>query len=98
MCDGFSLGETIHLGSFGFITDYFGDLSLSPRRNNSSATFMGSTRNGSPSLRWHMIEDTTEEFHIASSGEGAPASPLPKGMIWGLCLLLSQLHHGRRML
>jgi hypothetical protein len=32
MCGGFSLSETIHLGSFEFIADYFGGLSLSPRR------------------------------------------------------------------
>jgi hypothetical protein len=33
-CGGFSLDETIHLGRFEFITDYFSDLSLSPRRGN----------------------------------------------------------------
>jgi hypothetical protein len=31
-CDGFSLGEPIHLGNFELITDYFGGLSLSPRQ------------------------------------------------------------------
>jgi hypothetical protein len=31
-CGGFSLGETVHLGSFDFIADYFGGLNLSPRR------------------------------------------------------------------
>jgi hypothetical protein len=49
MCGGFSLGETVRLGSFEFIADYFGGLSLSPRRSNSSVAFMGSTHNGSPS-------------------------------------------------
>jgi hypothetical protein len=34
MCGGFSLSETIHLGSFEFITDYIGGLSLSPGRGN----------------------------------------------------------------
>jgi hypothetical protein len=29
-CGGFSLGETICLGNFEFITDYFNGLSLSP--------------------------------------------------------------------
>jgi hypothetical protein len=29
-CGGFSLGETIHLGNFELIADYFGSLSLSP--------------------------------------------------------------------
>jgi hypothetical protein len=28
-CGGFSLGETIHLGNFKFITDHFSGLSLS---------------------------------------------------------------------
>jgi hypothetical protein len=32
MCDGFSRGETIRLGNFEFIADYFGGLSLYPRR------------------------------------------------------------------
>jgi hypothetical protein len=31
---------------------------------------MGSTRNGSP-LLWAMIEDATEKFYMASSGEGS---------------------------
>jgi hypothetical protein len=48
-CGGFSLDKTVHLASFEFITDYFGGLSLSPRRINSGATFMGSTHNRSPS-------------------------------------------------
>jgi hypothetical protein len=32
MCGGFFLSETICLGSFEFIADYFGGLSPSPRR------------------------------------------------------------------
>jgi hypothetical protein len=39
-CVGFSLGATIHLGSFEFISDYFGNLSLSPRRGDSGTSFM----------------------------------------------------------
>jgi hypothetical protein len=31
-CDGFCLGETIHLGNFEFITDYFNGLSLDMTR------------------------------------------------------------------
>jgi hypothetical protein len=48
---GFSLGKTIHLRGIEFIADYFGGLSLSPRRNDSGATFMGSTRIGPLSPR-----------------------------------------------
>jgi hypothetical protein len=45
-CSGFSLGEPIHLGIFEFITDYFDSLSLSPRRGNEGAIFVGSTHSG----------------------------------------------------
>jgi hypothetical protein len=69
-CGGFSLGKTIHLGSFEFITDYFDGLSLSPRRGDSGATFMGSTRNGTSSPWLAMTENSAEEFLTASSGEG----------------------------
>jgi hypothetical protein len=43
---GFSLGETICLGNFESITDYFDGLSHCPRRSNSGAAFMISTRKG----------------------------------------------------
>jgi hypothetical protein len=98
MCDGFSLDETVYFGSFEFIVDCFGGLSLSPRRNNSGATIMGSTHSRSPSPRWAMIEDSTEEFHMVSSGEGAPASFLSHGTERGLFLPLSQPRHGWRIL
>jgi hypothetical protein len=41
MCSGFSLSKTVRLGSFEIITDYFGGLSLSPRRGNSDTAFIG---------------------------------------------------------
>jgi hypothetical protein len=44
-CGGFSLDETIHLRNFEFITDYFDSLSLTPRRGDACAAFMGSTHN-----------------------------------------------------
>jgi hypothetical protein len=43
---GFSLSEPVYCGDFEFITDYFCGLSLSPRRGNNDAIFMGSTRSG----------------------------------------------------
>jgi hypothetical protein len=64
-CGGFCHSETIRLGNFEAIADYFGGLSLSPRRGNASATFMGSTRSGAPTPRWAMIEDSTEGFLTA---------------------------------
>jgi hypothetical protein len=39
-CDGFSLGETVCLGNFEFIANYFDVLSLSPRRGNADAAFI----------------------------------------------------------
>jgi hypothetical protein len=50
-CDDFSLSETVCLGSYEFIADYFDDLSLSPRRGDSGTTFIGSTHSGTPSQR-----------------------------------------------
>jgi hypothetical protein len=64
-CSEFSLGETIHLGYFEFIADYFGGLSLSARRDNGGAAFMASTRSKASTLRRAMIEGSTEEFLTA---------------------------------
>jgi hypothetical protein len=71
--NGFSLGETIHLGSFEFIADYFGGLILSPRRSDTGTTFMDSTRSEPQSLWQPMTEDSTDEFHMTSSGGGGSA-------------------------
>jgi hypothetical protein len=98
MCGGFSLSEPIRHGSFEFIANYFDSLSLSPKMNDSGTTFMGSIHSGPPSPWWAMKEDSVEEFHTASSEEGALASPLLGGMAQGLCLLLSQQNHGWRTL
>jgi hypothetical protein len=45
-CGGLSLGETVHFRSLEFIADCFDSLSLSPKRNNSGAVFVGTTCNG----------------------------------------------------
>jgi hypothetical protein len=74
-CSGFSLDETVCLGSFEFIADYYGTLSLSPRRNDPSASFIVSIRNAPLSLCLAMIEDSNEEFHAASSGEAGSNLP-----------------------
>jgi hypothetical protein len=58
---GFSPGETVCLGNFEFIVDYFGGL----RRH-----LHGSTCSGTPSPWWAMIEDSVEEFLMASNEEG----------------------------
>jgi hypothetical protein len=74
---GFSLDKTVCFGSPEFIVDCFGSLSLSPKGSNSGPILVGSTHSGSLSLR-PMIEDSTKEFYMASSGEGGsglPSSP-----------------------
>jgi hypothetical protein len=78
VCGGFCLGETAHLGSFEFTTDYFGGLSLSLRRSNSRVAFIGSTHSGSPSPWQALTEDTIEEFYTTSSGEGGSDLPSPR--------------------
>jgi hypothetical protein len=77
---GFSLGETIHFGSIEFITDFFGNLSLPPRRDISDAAVMGSIHSGPPSPLRAMIGNYTEEFHTALDGKegGGSTSPLQK--------------------
>jgi hypothetical protein len=76
-CGDLSLSKTIHFGNLDFIADCFGSLSLSPKEGDSGAAFMGTTRSRSPSLR-AMIGDSTEEFYMATSGEGG--SNLPSSM------------------
>jgi hypothetical protein len=83
MCSGFSLGETICLGSFEFNADYFDGLSLSPRRSDAGTAFMGSTHSGPSSPRWAMIEDSIEEFHMVSSGRGGFSLPSPRRLCMG---------------
>jgi hypothetical protein len=68
-CGGFSLGETVSLGNFEFIADYFGRLS------EEGATFMGSTCSGASTPWRAMIEDSTEEFLTASIREGSFGLP-----------------------
>jgi hypothetical protein len=92
-CSGFSLDKIVRLGNFEFISDYFGGLSLSPKRGDAGATFMGSNRSEKSTPRRTMIKDSVEEFLTASSGEGS-FTPLLEGTAWGLCLLPSQPHHG----
>jgi hypothetical protein len=49
-CGGFSLSETVRLGNFEFIINYFGSQSLSPRRGDVGATFVGSIHSGASTL------------------------------------------------
>jgi hypothetical protein len=77
-CNGFSLGETVHLGNFEIIADYFGSLSFSPRRGDIDATFMGSSHSGASTLWQAMIEGSAEEFLMVSSREGSFSLPSPR--------------------
>jgi hypothetical protein len=75
--DVFSLGETIRFGSLEFIINHFGSLSLSPIRDGSTAVIMDSTHGGTLSPLWATTEDSVEEFHKASDGEGRIDLPFP---------------------
>jgi hypothetical protein len=77
-CGGFSLGETVRLGSFEFIADYFCGLSLSARRGDTCAALMGPTHSEASTLWRTMVEDSTEEFLMVPSGEGIFGLPSPK--------------------
>jgi hypothetical protein len=83
LCGGFFLGETICLGKFDFIADYFRGLSLFRRRGDSVIAFMVSTHRGgggwgASSPRWAMTEVSTEEFVTPSSGDRGFGLPSPK--------------------
>jgi hypothetical protein len=77
-CGGVSHGETVCLKNFDFIADYFSGLSLSHRRDNEGNAFMGATHSTASTPWWDMIEDSTEEFLTASSGEGSFNLPSPR--------------------
>jgi hypothetical protein len=93
-CGGFCLGETVCHGKFEFIPDYFGGLSLSPRRGNAGAALIGPTHSGASTPWWAMIEDSIEEFHMTSRGERSFGLPSPRSVARDLCSLPSQQHHG----
>jgi hypothetical protein len=78
MCSGFSLSEAVRLWNFVFIADYFGSLSLCPKRGDAGTAFMGSTHSRAPTSRWAMIEDSAKEFLMASSREGSFSLPSPR--------------------
>jgi hypothetical protein len=67
-CGGFFLGEIVHLGNFEFITDHIDGMSLSPKRGDKGAAFMGSTCSGASAPWWALMEDSVGEFLTASSG------------------------------
>jgi hypothetical protein len=76
--DGFALAETIRFGRLEFITVCFGDMSLSPKGNDSDIIFVGMVH--SRSLSMHTIlEESTNEGDTASSGGGSSSFPISKG-------------------
>jgi hypothetical protein len=95
-CGGFSLDKTVRLGNFKFITDYFSDLSLFPRRGDAGTAFMGSTHSGTSTQRQAMIGTPPRSSSRCQAGRGASASPLLEGATRGLRLPLSQPRHGWR--
>jgi hypothetical protein len=86
MCSGFSLSKPVRLGNFEFIADYFNGLSLYPSMGDKGAALMGSTCNGESTPWWAMIEDSTEEFLMASCEEGSFGLPSPRRCSMGASL------------
>jgi hypothetical protein len=74
-CGGISLSETIRFRSLEFITNYFSNLSLSPKGSDSGVVFVGMAHIWSPSLHT-VLEDSTNEFYTASNGEGSSSFPI----------------------
>jgi hypothetical protein len=77
-CGGFSLEETVHFGNFEFIVNYFGSLSLSPRRGDVGIIFISPTRSRASTPRQTMIGDSVEEFLTTPSGDGSFSLPSPR--------------------
>jgi hypothetical protein len=50
-------------------------MSVSPKVSNSGVVFMGATHSGLPSL-CTILEDSTDEFYMASSGEESSGLPV----------------------
>jgi hypothetical protein len=76
-CGGLFLRKTIRFGSLEFIIESFGSLSLSPKGSNLGAVFMGTAHSRSPSL-CTILKKSTDEFYMASSGEGSSGLPISK--------------------
>jgi hypothetical protein len=90
-CGGFSLGELVHLGNFKFIADYFGSLSLSPKRSDECAISVGSTHSG-PRLR--TLPRSTSQHQ---AGKAASTTFLLDGIAWGPRSPPLQPRHGRKL-
>jgi hypothetical protein len=71
---GFSLKEIVRFRSLEFNADCFSILSLSLKESDSGAGFWSATHSGPPPP-WDMIEDSIEEFYIASTEEGGYGLP-----------------------
>jgi hypothetical protein len=74
----FTSGKTIRFGSFEFIADRFGDLSLSPEGNDSGVIFVGMIHSGSPPL-CTILEESIDEDNTTSNGRGSSNLPIPQG-------------------
>jgi hypothetical protein len=72
---GFTLDETIRFGSLKFITNHFGNLSLSDEENDSVTVFMGMAHNGLPSLH-NILEESADEGDTTSNRGGSSSFPI----------------------
>jgi hypothetical protein len=77
----FAQGETIHFGNMEFITDCFGNMSLSPEGNESCIVFIGMVHSRSPSLH-SILEESSNEGDTASSRGGRSGFPALEGATW----------------
>jgi hypothetical protein len=78
---GITPGETIYFGSLEITIDRFGNLSLSPKGNDSGAIFIGMVHSGSPSLHT-ILQESFNEGNTASSGGGALDPQIFEGAMW----------------
>jgi hypothetical protein len=73
---GFMPGETIYFGSMEFTADLFGNLSLSPKGNDSGVVFIGIVHSGSPSLHT-ILEESSDKGDTTSCRGGELWLPQP---------------------
>jgi hypothetical protein len=75
---GFMPGETIYFGSMEFTADLFGNLSLSPKGNDSGVVFIGIVHSGSTSLHT-ILEESSDKGDTTSCRGGSFGFLNPRG-------------------
>jgi hypothetical protein len=93
----FSLSETVPFGSLDFITDCFGDLSLSPKGGGGATQVLSLLERPATGVTQvlSLWEPPTSSTRLLVERE-ALASPSPEGSAQGHHLLPPQSHDGRK--